>query len=156
MKKTILLIILTLAYIILPARAITGKVTGVKDGDTIEILKERTSYRIRLAGIDCPEKKQPYGSQAKQFVSELCFGKTVTARILSQDRYGRHIALIILPDGRNLNHELLRHGLAWHYKQYSKNRHLAALEAEARQRRIGLWSDKNPIPPWEFRRRSRK
>lgn len=156
MKKPVLLALSCLLFFILTARNITGRVTAIKDGDTIELLRDRTTYRIRLEGIDCPEKKQPYGNRAKQFVSDLCFGKTVTARISSQDRYGRYLAFIILSDGRNLNHELLRNGLAWHYKQYSKDRNLASLETQARQQRIGLWNDRNPTPPWEYRRRKRK
>jgi len=138
----------------LPARIryLQGKVTSVKDGDTIEILQHRKAYRIRLNGIDCPEKRQAYGMQAKQFTAKLCFGKTVSAKVYNQDRYKRYVADIILPNGSVLNKELLRAGLAWHYKHYSKDKVLAALEEEAKAKKAGLWADKAPVPPWKYRR----
>jgi endonuclease YncB( thermonuclease family) len=130
---------------------ITGKVVSVQDGDTIEILSNKETYRIRLNGIDCPEKKQDFGSRAKQYTSEHCFGKTVTAWVIDKDRYGRYVADVILPNGNVLNEELVRSGLAWHYKQYSNSKTLAAMESKAKANKINLWSTSNPIPPWEFR-----
>jgi endonuclease YncB( thermonuclease family) len=131
---------------------VKGKVVAVKDGDTIVILKNKTEYTIRLTGIDCPEKKQAFGMKAKQFASDQAFGKTVTAKIYSKDRYKRSLADIILPNGKILNYEMVRAGLAWHYKQYSKDAKLAELERQARKQKIGLWVDKDPVPPWQFRR----
>lgn len=133
---------------------ITGKVISVQDGDTIEILNNKQTYRIRLNGIDCPEKKQDFGNRSKQFTSDQCFGLIVTAIVTDQDRYGRYIADIILPNGKVLNEELVKAGLAWHYKQYSKSNRLATLERDARENKRGLWSLINPIPPWEFRKGS--
>lgn len=132
---------------------ISGVVTSVKDGDTIEILYNKRPYRIRLNGIDCPEKSQAFGNRAKQYTSELCYRKLVTANITDTDRYGRYLADIVLPSGRILNEELLKAGLAWHYKQYSKSKRLAELERLSRKARRGLWSQKDPIPPWKFRRK---
>lgn len=132
---------------------LTGKVIGVKDGYTIEILYEKKPLTVRLAHIDCPEKKQPFGNTAKQFFSELCFGKYVTLIENNKfDRNKRLIAEVILEDGTNLNKELIKNGLAWHFKKYSKNKVYEELEIQARKKEIGLWSDSEPIAPWEWRK----
>lgn len=97
--------------------------------------------------------KQAFGTRAKQFTGDLAFGKTVTLRVHDVDRYGRQVAEIILPDGRNLNHEIVRAGFAWWYRQYARNdKELERLETEARAAKRGLWADDNPVPPWEFRK----
>lgn len=131
---------------------LTGKVISVSDGDTITIFKDNTQYKIRLNGIDCPEKSQAYGAKAKEFTSELCYGKTVTAIIKEKDRYSRYVAEIILENGDSLNQELVKNGLAWHYKQYSNDSVLSELEKAAKSQKIGLWAEENPLPPWEYRR----
>lgn len=131
-------------------------VIGISDGDTINVLHDGASYRIRLWGIDCPELKQAFGTRAKQFTGDLAFGKTVTLNVHDVDRYGRQVAEIILPDGRNLNREILRAGFAWWYRQFAKHdTELEQLESEAKMAKRGLWVDKNPIPPWDFRRNGR-
>ncbi len=91
----------------------TGRVVGVSDGDTITVLHKGKGERIRLHGIDCPEKRQAFGNRAKQFTSKLVFGNTVTVQVMDRDRYGRTVGVVLLPDGRSLNHELVRAGLAW-------------------------------------------
>ena len=132
---------------------LTGKVISIKDGDTIAILYNNKTLTIRLAHIDCPEKKQPYGKAAKQFMSDKCFGQTVTIQHHNEyDRSKRLIGEVITASGENLNKALVKAGLAWHYKKYSTDNSYAALEQEARKRRIGLWSEPNPIAPWEWRR----
>ena len=109
--------------------------------------------KIRLLGIDCPESKQPFGTRAKQFTGDLSFGKVVTVRVRDVDRYRRTVAEIILPDGRNLNQELVRAGFAWWYRRYARHETiLQDLEREARAGRRGLWTDKDPVPPWEWRK----
>ena len=109
--------------------------------------------RIRLWGINCPESKQAFGTRAKQFTGDLAFPRVVTVRVRDVDRYKRTVAEIILPDGRNLNRELVRAGLAWWYQRYARHETiLAELEVEARAAERGLWADGNPIPPWEFRK----
>jgi len=131
----------------------SGKVVGVSDGDTITVLRGRTPVKIRLSGIDCPETGQDFGSRAKSVTSELAFGKVVRVRPHDTDRYGRSVAEVVLPDGRNLNQELVRRGLAWWYPKYAPNDSmLSKLEAEARAAKIGLWSRPDPTPPWEWRR----
>jgi endonuclease YncB( thermonuclease family) len=130
------------------------KVVGISDGDTIRILKDNKEVRVRLAGVDCPEKGQPFGTQAKHFTSEKAFGKNVKLDIIqSADRYGRVVADVILPDGTKLSEELVKAGLAWHYKQFSKSKVLADLENDARENKRGLWIDADPIPPWKYRKK---
>ncbi|QMU27232.1 thermonuclease family protein [Adhaeribacter radiodurans] len=131
------------------------KVIAIKDGDTIELLKDGKPVRVRLLGVDAPEKNQDYGTIARQFTSDLCFGKMVNLVVDGNDRYGRTVGTIILPDGRTLNNELVRNGYAWHYKAYSRDKTLAQLEIEARQNHRGLWEKRNPVAPWEFRKSRR-
>ena len=114
-------------------------------------MSNNKTYKIRLNGIDCPEKNQAFGTKAKQFTSDLCFSKNVTTKITDKDKYGRYIGDITLPNGTSVNQEIVKNGYAWHYKQYSNDQILADLENSAKKMKIGLWSDPQPIPPWEFR-----
>jgi len=137
-----------------PQAAPTGdllKCVGVQDGDTITVLRGGREERLRLNGIDCPEKAQPFGTRAKQFTSSQVFGKSVRVVSVDVDRYGRTVADVYTAEGQSVNRELVAAGLAWHYKQYSKDATLARLENEARAARRGLWSDLHSIPPWEWR-----
>jgi micrococcal nuclease len=132
-----------------------GKVVGVKDGDTIEVLVDGRAVVVRFEHVDCPEigGGQPYGRVAKKFVSDLCFGKEV--KLVSKgtkDRYGRLIAVVFTGDGVNVNLELVKNGLAWHYKKYSKNEDYAKAEILAREKRINIWSFAEPVAPWEWRK----
>lgn len=130
-----------------------AKVTAIKDGDTFKVFADGKETTIRLAHVDCPEKKQPFGSSAKKMASDLCFGKTV--RVVSDgttDRYKRLVAEIYV-GRRCVNKQLVQKGLAWHYKKYSKSILYAELESKARQDRIGLWTDKDPMAPWLFRKK---
>jgi endonuclease YncB( thermonuclease family) len=137
------------------AAEFTAPVVKVVDGDTLVVLINGETRRIRLHGIDAPEKRQPFSRRAKRFAADLALGRTVTVREISRDKYGRIVAEVILPDGRVLNEELVRAGLAWWYCRDSADEHLAALEREARAARRGLWGDPNPIAPWDFRRPGR-
>lgn len=156
MRRAFIVFFILLYIGFLGGKSITGQVTAVKDGDTIVVLKNKTTYTIRLDGIDCPEKKQAFGQKAKQFVSGRVFGKIVRVDYTQKDRYQRYLGTVYYGKGKCLNQELLKAGLAWHYKQYNKDRHLANLEQAARSKRLGLWQDKRPIPPWDFRRINRK
>jgi endonuclease YncB( thermonuclease family) len=128
-----------------------GKVVGVKDGDTIEVLFEGKSQTIRLVDIDCPEKKQAFGAKAKQFTSDFCFGKEVSIESNGKrDRYNRILGTVYV-ENKNLNQELVKAGLAWHYRKYSDKQIFADLEQTARENKIGLWADSDPIAPWDFR-----
>ena len=142
-----------LLWLCAPALADSGRVVGVHDGDTITVLSDRQQTKIRLHGIDSPESKQPFGSKAKAFTSSLAFGKPVEFDVVGKDRYGRTVAIIILPDGRNLNHEIVRAGFAWWFRRYAAHDLiLQRLEAEARAVGRGLWAEKDAVPPWEWRR----
>ena len=148
-----LITLIVLAWVA-PARAddFTGRVVGVSDGDTITVLRGRTPIKVRLDGIDAPESGQDFGTRAKQAASEMAFGKVVTIQPRGTDRYGRTVALVVLPDGRPLNHELVRSGLAWWYRKYAPgDATLERFEAEARGARRGLWSQASPIAPWDWR-----
>jgi len=131
---------------------ILGKIIGVTDGDTVVLLtQEKTQIKVRLDAIDCPESRQAFGQRAKQFTSDFCFGKEAVLISHGKDRYGRTLGLIII--GKyTLNYELLKAGYAWHYKRYNKEKRLSEMELQARSKRIGLWVDKEPIAPWEFKR----
>lgn len=131
----------------------SGRVIGVADGDTITVLRDKKPQKIRLSDIDCPEKKQAYGQKAKQFTSNLCYGKTVQLNVQGTDRYGRMIAQVKLPNGNSLNQKIVAAGMGWAYKKYSKGTEFVALEEKARQGKTGLWSLAEPVPPWEFRKR---
>ena len=130
MIRTILAIMLLLP-ILADAATITGKVVKVVDGDTIDVLQDRQTVRIRLNGVDAPESGQAYGKRAKQFVLELAAQKMVKVEVFEKDRYGRRVGDVILPDGRNLNREIVRAGYAWWFKRYSKDQSLRRLEEEA-------------------------
>ncbi|MGE3537788.1 MAG: thermonuclease family protein [Candidatus Tectimicrobiota bacterium] len=139
------------------AEPFTGPVVGVSDGDTRSVLQDGTAVNIRLHGIDTPERGQPFGSQARQRTSALAFQQIVTVLVVAPaDRYGRVVGEVLLPDGRSLNQELVKAGLAWWYRQYApKDTTLAQREAAARQARLGLWADAQPVPPWDWRRQPR-
>ncbi len=131
----------------------TAKVIGVTDGDTIVVLDENNKQtKIRLEGIDCPESGQDFGSRAKQATVELCFQKNVIVKQTGTDRYNRVLAYVYVDD-LCVNKELLRIGMAWHFKQYNKDQELSNIEQEARKSGIGLWSVSDPTPPWEWRRK---
>jgi endonuclease YncB( thermonuclease family) len=142
---------------VLCADEFPARVVSITDGDTLVVLRDKQQVRIRLHGIDSPERAQPYGTRARQFTGELAHQQDVTVIVRDYDRYGRAVAEIILPDGRNLNHEIVRAGFAWWYRQYARgDETLEQLEREARGAGLGLWTDSAPVPPWEWRRRSER
>jgi len=151
------------------ANEITGKVVGIVDGDTIDILTDdKTTIRIRLNGVDAPETGQPFGKNAKQYLSEFIGGQIVRAVTHGEDRYGRTLGDVYfnsvedadIPPGATLpdweiNRELIQQGLAWHFKKYSTDINLEMDEITARDRKLGLWSDPRSIPPWDWRKLSK-
>ncbi len=134
-----------------------GKVVAIKDGDTIVLLTANEQQEtIRLAAIDCPEKSQPFGKAAKAATAALCFGRAVRVRCQpAPDRYGRTIGIIYVGD-ICVNEQLLRQGMAWHYRRYSGNASWTALEDSARGAHAGLWADPAPVAPWEWRKAKRE
>ena len=133
-----------------------GEVVRVMDGDTIEVLHHQHAERIRLSGIDCPEKGQAYGHQAKQATAAMVFGKEVLLQTHGRDKFGRTLADVRLPDGTHVNHTLVKNGWCWWYRKYApRNTELARLEQYARETKQGLWVGPTHIPPWQWRKGTR-
>lgn len=149
MRAFLFLLCVTLAH----AASITGKVVGVSDGDTVTVLTSaKESVKVRLHGIDAPESKQAFGARAKEELSTLVFGKIVTVEVKEKDRYGRSVGRVTA-DGIAVNVELVRRGFAWWYRDYAKKDiELSTAEAKARNAKLGLWADKAPVAPWDFRK----
>lgn len=143
-----------------PACAATMEavVVGVTDGDTVTVLDaNKVQQKVRLAGIDAPERRQAFGARARQVLAGFVFKKAVKVDWYKRDRYGRLIGKVLV-DGRDVGLELIEAGLAWHYKAYEREqsaadrRDYADAERRARNMRAGLWTDSDPVPPWEYRR----
>ena len=129
-----------------------GEVVTVTSGDIITVLTDGQPIDIRLASVDCPENDQSFGPEARNFTANLVANKSVKIWPAGTDRNGQVLAFIFAGD-KNLNKELLSAGLAWHTKGYSRDPELAKLEFKARSRKIGLWSQQNPVAPWEWRKK---
>ncbi|HEY1114373.1 MAG TPA: thermonuclease family protein [Chitinophagaceae bacterium] len=156
---TALLLLLFLARCTPPARqeaqSLSGKVVNIADGDTFTLLlPDNTTKKIRLHGVDAPERHQPFGSVSRQRLRELIFQKQVSVEEKDVDRYGRIVGIAFV-DGLSVNEEMLRSGLVWHYTRYDDNPQWAQLQEEARRAKKGLWQDKNPVAPWEWRQEQR-
>ena len=146
-----ILVALALPGLLLAAEPVAWRVVSVHDGDTVTALDAGNVQRkVRLTGIDAPEIGQPFGTKARDRLTALAKGKTVTIHSHGQDRYGRTLASVDIK-GDDLAHRLVADGLAWHYTRYSKDAGLAAVEQEARAARRGLWADREPAPPWAWR-----
>lgn len=126
-------------------------VVGISDGDTLTARCDgvQEQVKVRLAEIDAPEKKQPWGDRSKQALSEKA-----ELRVVARDRYGRTVATVVC-DGTNANREQVRHGMAWVYDKYVKDASLYGVQREAKAARLGLWNDLAPVPPWEWRKASK-
>ena len=155
-------LITILIFYLLPfsvsAGTITGSVVRITDGDTLIVLdSNKVQYKIRLVGIDAPEKKQAYGKKSKDNLSDLVAGKHVVVEYDKLDRYKRILGKVKL-SGEDVNLEQVEAGMAWHYKKYQNEQSqsdrmmYSEAESEARYAKRGLWYDPNPIPPWDYRR----
>jgi endonuclease YncB( thermonuclease family) len=140
------------------SQTLTGRVVRIADGDTVTVLDAtNTQHRIRLQGIDAPESHQAFGTQSKKSLSDMIFDKDVTVIYDKTDQYGRLVGKILL-NGKDVNLEQVKAGMAWHYKEYEREQSpedrdlYARAEDEARAARRGLWVDANPTEPGEFRR----
>jgi endonuclease YncB( thermonuclease family) len=133
----------------------TGKVVGITDGDTVKVLRDNQTVKVRLSGIDTPEMDQPFGKQSKRFISKLIFGKTVDVKDLGLDRYKRTLGYIT-EGSTEVNEAIVAAGLAWHYVKYSDDQKLAEAEKKARAAKRGLWADPESMPPWDWRRLSKE
>ncbi len=138
-----------------------GKVAGIADGDTLTLLDaSHRQHRIRLDAIDAPEKSQPFGQRARQSLAQLAHGREAVADCPKVDRYGREVCRVTV-DGVDVGLEQVRRGLAWHYVRYAHEQsphdrvEYAHAEEKARGERAGLWSMRDPTPPWDYRRAAR-
>jgi endonuclease YncB( thermonuclease family) len=135
-----------------PHYTLTGKVVAIADGDTLTVLDEsKTQHKIRLAGIDAPEKGQPFGTKAREALGDKVFQQSVRIDVIDVDRYRREVGRIYLGE-RFINMEMVTDGFAWRYVQYDKPGEFTAAEADARKHRRGLWTDPHPVAPWEWRK----
>lgn len=140
------------------ATHLSGKVVGVSDGDTITVLQNKQQYKIGLYGVDCPESSQAFGQRAKEFTSAMLFGKTVEVTVYDIDKYDRSVGVVKV-DGKTVNEALLKNGYAWLYTKYCDQSFCSEwknLEQQANGKRLGLWVDKTPTPPWEWRKNKRE
>ncbi len=136
-----------------PIEEMSGKVIKIVDGDTYDILFDNhATKRIRMAGIDAPERGMPFYKIAKDYLGTLCFGKTVRIEQTNRDKYNRVVAKTFLDNGGELGLLMIENGYAWHYRDYSSDLKLAEAETEARHSRKGIWADENPQAPWERRK----
>lgn len=170
--SNLLLPLLLVVSIAAHADTLTGTVVGVADGDTITVLDgDHQQHKIRLSGIDAPEKKQPFGQRSKQSMSAFVFGKQVDVQWAKRDRYRRIIGKVMVADSncrlsqcpKTLDAGLaqITVGLAWWYQEYAKDQstedahRYEFAEQEARAKHVGLWTDGQPIPPWDWRKGER-
>ena len=153
MKKSAIVFLLLLCnFYLFAQKNISGTVVGISDGDTFTLLtKDKIKYKIRLAHIDCPEKNQAFGTFAKRTLSDLIYLKNVQVNYSSLDRNGRILGEAYL-EKEFINLILVEKGVAWHFKKYSNDKRFSNAEIRARKNKIGLWKDKNPISPWDFRK----
>jgi micrococcal nuclease len=135
---------------------IKGIVQDVHDGDTFKMKVNGQIIKIRVYGVDAPEKKQPYGEEAGAALRNLIDGKEIRLRVLNKDVYGRTVGEPWLGDSLNVSLWMVKHGHSWWYKSYSKKRmDLKEAEEEARAKKIGLWKDDGAVAPWEFRKKGK-
>jgi endonuclease YncB( thermonuclease family) len=158
MRNLLLIFVLFLSNIV-NAKTIEGLVVGVADGDTITVLdQQKNTYKIRLQGIDAPEKKQAFGEKSKQSLHDLVHGKQVRIEYDKEDKNGRIVGKITLDD-LDICLQQLGLGMAWHYKKYQNEQSVADrvvyndAELKSKSLKLGLWADETPMPPWEFRKK---
>lgn len=153
MIKTLLTLLILSSYLF--SLELIGKVVKVSDGDTITILtSDKTQHKIRLNDIDAPEKKQAFGNKSKDNLAKYIAGKTVTVEYQKKDKYKRILGTIYY-NNTDINLQQVKDGYAWVYKKYSNNQTYYKAEKVARDKRVGLWADKNPLEPWEFRKKKK-
>lgn len=161
MKKALFTTLLIVLCNSVLAESYIARVISIADGDTVTVLDaDNRQHKIRLVGIDAPEKHQPFGNVSRMNLGKLVHRRTVTIETNKRDKYKRELGKLVL-DGKDINLEQVRAGYAWHYKKYMRDQsavdreNYARSEEEARTSRLGLWRDENPEPPWDFRHQSR-
>ena len=158
-KQVIVVCLLSAVSLAIQAATLVGKVVGISDGDTIKVLdSNKTEHKIRLMGIDAPEKSQAFGAASKQALSNYLYQREVTVEYKKKDRYQRILGKVVL-DKQDICLTMISDGMAWHYKDYEKEQSktdrdlYSQAELKARQAKIGLWQDANPVAPSTFRRK---
>ena len=152
MKKGMIVFLLFVSFSVFAGEEISGKVTSVIDGNTLEIQDTNNEIQIvLLSGIDCPELSQEYGVNAKSFLEKLTLGKKVTFTITGKDRWGKQLAIVMLNGRTDLRLEILKEGLAWTAER-NPLQELEHVKESAKEKSKGLWKQDNPTPPWVFRR----
>lgn len=149
--RSLILVVLLLVSGSIQGAEFIAKVIAVLDGDTVLIRRNNALVKIRLAGIDAPEKSQLFGETSRRSLSGMVLGKQAKINSQATDQYGRLIAHLSVAD-LDVNAEQIRRGLAWEYSRYHADKALLALQEEARQAPRGLWASSNPVPPWEWRK----
>ncbi len=146
---------MTTILVVLLISQLSGQVVSITDGDTLIIRPEQgPSVKVRLIHIDAPERGQAFGTRARQALGDMVDGKTVEVIGTSKDRYGRLLG-DVRHEGRSINLELIRRGMAWAYVEFDPPPEYVVAEAEARAARRGLWADRDPVPPWTYRKSRR-
>jgi endonuclease YncB( thermonuclease family) len=130
-------------------------VVKVSDGDTLTLLVDRKQVKVRLNEIDAPESKQAFGERSRKSLGEMCAGQQATVSYLGRDKYGRVLGRVQC-QGLDANAEQVRRGMAWVYDRYVTDRSLYALQKGARAAHIGLWADKHPTAPWDWRKQRKQ
>jgi endonuclease YncB( thermonuclease family) len=157
--RRIFLTIFVIFPLLLSAQIMKGKAVKIADGDTFTLLvNDHEQVRIRIDGIDAPEKGQAFGNRAKEYLSGMILGEMLTVCVTKTDRYGRSIGKVSTPSIEDVGLEMIKAGYAWQYRDYNKEQSYEEAEILARKNRNGLWLDKNPIRPQDFRkaRKNRK
>lgn len=152
LKLTATRVALASSLLCLSLTAAAHQVIGIADGDTLTLLVNQRPLKIRLANIDAPEKKQAFGQRSRQSLSELCWKKNAKYEVQDIDRYKRTVAVVHC-GGVNVNRLQVERGMAWVYPRYNKDMHLPALQDAAQRDGRGLWFDREPVPPWQWRRK---
>ncbi|MBX2970992.1 MAG: thermonuclease family protein [Cyclobacteriaceae bacterium] len=150
MKAFLTMVLLSVTVYLVEANTIRGKVISVVDGNTLEVISAKDeTYRIVLAGIDCPEPGQPYAEEAKMFLENAILRKLIDVKLLGKDRWGNYLGQIIAKV--EISTELVKRGLAWCIEK-DASEDLRNLERQARAGQIGIWQEESPTPPWVYRR----
>ena len=156
MKRLIFILLLAIIPVLCAAQRFTVKVVGISDGDTFTAINnDNLQLKIRIYGIDAPEKRQAFGNKSKEFLSSLIFGKSITINVQSQDSWGRYIAYVYTPEGKDVSLLMLQAGMAWHFDKYDNTTSYSTAETAAKRDKKGLWIDTNPVAPWDFRAQNR-
>ena len=150
-NKLLFITLICFSSVTFAGEMLEGRVVGVHDGDTITLLiKGNRQIKVRLAQIDAPETTQAFGQRSKQSLSEMVFNKTITVEKETTDKYGRTVGTLFV-EGVDANKEQVKLGMAWVYRKYLHDQSLIPLEETARQSKVGLWADANPMAPWDYR-----